>query len=115
MPENIVKTTGDWTKELEDRAVALYKEHKQDVDKVATEMGRARRSVIGKLSVLGVYIKPEKAAPKKRDEGPTKGEIQTAIEKEFNFSMEGFDPTSKPGLQRLYARFTELAKVAEAA
>jgi len=101
------RVTGDWTQEAEDQCLALYKEH-GDADKVADLMGRARKSVIGKLSHKGVYVKPEKPRTVKKDDGPTKGEIQDAIEKRFGFEMDGFAAATRPALQRLEKRFEEL-------
>jgi hypothetical protein len=80
----------------------LYVEFGADpeaVDKVAEQLGRSRKSVQGKLSYMDVYVVPEKPKAAKKDEGPTKGEILTAISKFMD--PDGLDSATKPALKRV--------------
>ena len=69
------------------------------VEALATELGRSKRSVIGKLVSEGVYVAPEKPKAKPKEEGPTKGQILQAIVDE-GFDVTGLETATKPALTR---------------
>ena len=85
------------------------------VETVAEVLGRTKRSVQGKLTTLGAYVVPEKVAKPKRDDGPTKGEIQTEIS-DMGFNVEGFEAATKPALIYLrdYVAAVKASETAEA-
>jgi hypothetical protein len=108
MSENAnARTAGKWTDELAEQAVARYNELTESgksapeaVEEIADEMGRTKRSVQGKLTSMQVYVAPEKKPAKKKDEGPTKGEILTAIA-DTGFDVTGLETATKPALERV--------------
>ncbi len=53
----------------------------ESVDALVAELGKSKRSVVGKLVSEGIYVAAPKPATAPRDEGPTKKEIVAAIEK----------------------------------
>lgn len=96
--ENVLRT-GGWTKEEADKLVGIYDPENSDatVAEAMKELNRSKRSIQGKLVSEKLYVAPEKPAPKKKDEGPTKGEILTALV-ENGFPVEGLDAATKPAL-----------------
>jgi len=93
------RKTGSWTTE-ETKAVVESYTSGATVQDIAKDTGRSTRSVQGKLTSEKVYVPPVKVKAAKRDEGPTKGEILTAIAN-TGFDVEGFDAATKPALTRL--------------
>jgi hypothetical protein len=78
--------TGKWEKDEVALLREMYAESGQDNSELKSISegdtilgGRSVRSLQGKLSSVGDYVVAEKAAPKPKDEGPTKGEIVTAL------------------------------------
>ncbi len=94
--------TGNWTDGEVATLIAGYNPDKSDVtvDALIEQLGRSKRSVTGKLVSEGVYVAPDKPAPKARDEGPTKKEIMISIGK-AGFDTTGLDGATKDALSRL--------------
>jgi len=102
--ETTALKTGKWT---EDEVRVLeqgYDPENSDETVAALQKAtkRTKRSIIGKLGHMGRYVAPEKPKTVKKDDGPTKGEIETAITKE-GFDPDGFSAATKPALKRLLA------------
>lgn len=96
--------TGKWAEGELERAVEMYDPDNSDasVDEICKVLNRKKRSVIGKLVNADVYQAPEKPKAAKKDDGPTKGEILTAIAA-TGFDISGFDNANKDALKRLLA------------
>ena len=102
MPEtNVVQKTGKWTEdEINDLKSYDPKNSDESVQGFVKTMNRSKRSVIGKLGHMGLYVAPEKPKAAKKDDGPTKGEILTAIGK-TGYDVTGLDASTKPALKYL--------------
>lgn len=102
----MAKNKFKWDDASATQARSMYEQQGNDgLDEIAAalstdEVQVTRRSVIAKLTNMGVYQKPEKPAPQPKDEGPTKAEIMSAI-KASGFDTEGFQGATKDALNRL--------------
>lgn len=75
-------------------------ENKESVEAIAEALGKPTRSVISKLVREGVYVAPEKPAPKAKDEGPTKKELLRDLEA-AGFDVTGLEPATKDAIKRV--------------
>jgi len=93
-----------WNEEKATTAVKMYDPDRSDetVEAIMEALGASKRQVVGKLVSEKVYQAPEKPAPKKKDDGPTKGELLTRLEK-AGFSPDGLDNANKDAIKRLIA------------
>jgi len=90
-----------YTKEETDKLVELYQEKGNDgLDEIAETLGKARRSVIAKLTREGVYVKPVKETPEPKQEGPTKAELMTEMVA-AGFDTEGGQNATRDFLMRV--------------
>jgi hypothetical protein len=72
------------------------------VEMIAKELNVSKRSVIGKLTNLGVYEAPKKEEkPIKADEGPTKKQILKALADSGKIAIDGAEGASKAFLTEL--------------
>jgi len=93
--------TGKWTVEQAREVVALYDGgNGMSVPDISEQTGRSTRSIQGKLTSEKVYVKPEKPAARPKDEGPTKAEILTALNK-HGIDTTGGENATKAFLTRL--------------
>lgn len=83
--------------------VEILRDHylaNKDVDALSTMLGKTRRSIIGKLSRLGIYEK--KVYLTKRGESPvTKLELVARIESKLGVDCTGLDKAPKDTLRRI--------------
>ncbi len=107
MTEKTAARVGKWT----DAEIVALKESGNDGVVTATDIktvlqdetnplfGRSARSIQGKASNLKIYVVAEKVAPKPKDDGPTKGEIVSAlVAGKFAHAAEGANGANKPFL-----------------
>jgi len=102
------KKTGAWTNEETVKAVSEYDGgNGRSVADIAEDMGRSTRSVQGKLTAEKVYVVPTKPVAKKKDDGPTKGELITAIKATGRFvEFDGLNGATKAAQKELLAILT---------
>ena len=72
------------------------------IDAIAETLGKTRKQVIGKAVHLGIYVAADKPIRQKKDDGPTKGEIQSAIVN-AGFDVNGLEGATKDALNRVLA------------
>ena len=77
------------------------------VDRLSAELSVSPRSVIGKLSKLGIY-RATSYKPKYGPKVQSKDEIVRHLEHNLDVDLEGLSKAQKPGLLRLYNRLVEL-------
>ncbi len=76
----------------------------QDINEIATAIGKSVRSVRSKLVREGVYVAKEKVASKKV-QGPTKKELLRVLEAHIDVS--GLEGATKEAIERLIAHFSD--------
>ena len=76
----------------------------QEIDEIASAIGKSVRSVRSKLVREGVYVAKEKTASKKVM-GPTKKELLRVLEARIDVS--GLEGATKEAIERLIAHFTD--------
>ena len=76
----------------------------QDINEIATAIGKSVRSVRSKLVREGVYVAKEKVASKKV-QGPTKKELLRVLEAQIDVS--GLEGATKEAIERLIAHFSD--------
>jgi len=89
--------TPKWTEERTEQVLRLYDESDKTpeaVKAIAGAMETSHRSVIGKLVEQKVYQAPEKPEPAKKDEGPTKKDLQADLE-DVGIDVEGSEGATK--------------------
>ena len=102
-----------WTSEHEATARELYDPSNSDatVAEIMDVLGIVKRSVIGKLVSMKnpdgerLYCAPEKPKAAKKDDGPTKGEIETALIAKYG---EGFAEGASGATKSFLTRVLEL-------
>lgn len=72
----------------------------ESLEAIGDMLGTSKRSVIGKLVQLGVYVKQDKPKSEPKDEGPSKKEILAGIDG-AGFSRDGLDNANKDALRRV--------------
>lgn len=96
----------NYTAEMVERITAEY-EAGVDVHEIAENVGRSFRSVVAKLTHLGVYVKPEKAPAAPKPEGPTKAEmLVTLAEVAPAVDTEGLEGATKAAIQSVIDALT---------
>ena len=96
------KASGNYTQEMIDSMTAKYTAAptRATVDQLAAALGKTPRSVISKLSTLGVYQKVERVT--KRGEPIIKKEVYIAqIQKALGVELPSFEKMNKADLQNL--------------
>lgn len=74
------------------------------VDSLAKTLSRTRRSVIAKLTHLGIYQKPIAAPKTLKNEGPTKKDLLNQLEAAApDFPIEGITPATKEAIAAVLA------------
>jgi cyclophilin family peptidyl-prolyl cis-trans isomerase len=74
------------------------------VDELAKDMNRTRRSVIAKLTHMGIYVKEAQAPKTLKDEGPTKKDLLAQLEAaDPSFPIEGITPATKEAIAAVLA------------
>ncbi len=97
--------TGSWGTDETALAVSEYDGgNGRSVEDIASELGRSKRSVQGKLTAEKVYVVPVKVVAVKKDDGPTKGEHLTAIKASGKFvDVDGLNGATKAALIEIRA------------
>lgn len=91
----------NYTKEQTEKLLELYESLGSDnLHKIAEIIEKPEKSIIAKLSRLGVYKKPEKVLIKKRT-GPSKKEMLFQLEGLVGFDTTGFSSVNKQDLKNL--------------
>lgn len=96
------KASSNYTEEVIERMISEYEADpvRATVDRLAVELNKPVRSVIAKLSALGVYQKP--APVTKRGEPVVKKEVFVqAIEEALGISIPSLNKVTKGDLQVL--------------
>lgn len=94
--------SSNYSQDVIDMMVAKYTETptRETVDALAEETGKTVRSVISKLSALGVYVKVEKAA--KKSEPQVKKEVFVAqLNERLGVELPSIGNMTKVDIQRL--------------
>ena len=74
------------------------------VDKLAKDLAKTRRSIIAKLTHLGIYQKPVAAPKTLKDEGPTKKDLLAQLEEaDPTFPIDGITPATKEAIAAVLA------------
>lgn len=99
-------TTANYTKEQVTEMTTEYLENptKETVEHIAEGMGKSVRSVIGKLSTEGVYVKAVKVTKAGKPQ-VTKAQWVTKLEEVTGQELIGLDKAPKVTLERLFASF----------
>jgi N-methylhydantoinase B/oxoprolinase/acetone carboxylase alpha subunit len=99
-------TTANYTKDQVTEMTAEYLENptKETVEHIAEGMGKSVRSVIGKLSTEGVYIKAVKVTKNGKPQ-VTKAQWVAKIEEATGQELTGLEKAPKITLERLFASF----------
>ena len=99
-------TVKNYTKEQEAKMMADYslEPTRSTVSELATELGKTERSIIAKLSSLGVYKKIERKT-KSGVPVTTKAELVEIINTQFGFKMPSLVKATKTDLQNLVDTF----------
>ena len=98
-------SSSNYSQDIIDSMVAQYTANptRETVDAISAEIGKPVRSVISKLSAIGVYQKAEKAA--KKAEPIIKKEVYIAqIQEALGIELASFDKMTKSDLQNLADR-----------
>jgi len=97
-----------WNEENTAKVVSMYDPDRsvETVEAIMEELNLTKRQVIGKLVSEKVYVAPTKPEPKKKDDGPTKGELLTELAG-LNFDVTGLDNTNKDAIKRVIAYVRE--------
>ena len=92
----------NYTDEMVSRMVAEYEAEStvETVERLATELGKTKRSVIAKLSNLGVYKAQEKVT-KSGKAVVRKDELVAVIEAAFDIKVESLTKANKADLEAL--------------
>ena len=85
---------------------------RETVDMLAMRYDVSPRSIIGKLSKLGIY-KSSRYQPKYGVQVTSKAEMVTHLEHALDVSLDGLSNAQKPALLRLVKRLSELGVVPE--
>lgn len=96
------KASGNYTQEMIDIMTAEYTANptRETVDTLAEQFDKTARSVISKLSTLGVYQKAERVT--KRGEPIIKKEVYVAqIQEALGIELASFEKMTKSDLQNL--------------
>jgi len=96
------KASGNYTQEMIDQMTAQYTEAptRATVDSIADEFGKTARSVISKLSSIGIYQKAERVT--KRGEPIIKKEVYVAqIQEALGIELPSFEKMTKADLEAL--------------
>jgi hypothetical protein len=102
MTNMTAKASGNYTQEMIDRMLADYQANptRETVDTLAESFNKTARSVISKLSTLGVYQKAERVT--KRGEPIIKKEVYIAqIQEALSIELPSFEKMTKADLQVL--------------
>jgi N-methylhydantoinase B/oxoprolinase/acetone carboxylase alpha subunit len=102
MTNMTAKASGNYTQEMINRMMAEYQANptRETVDTLAKAFDKTARSVISKLSTLGVYQKVERVT--KRGEPIIKKEVYIAqIQAALSTELPSFDKMTKADLQVL--------------
>jgi hypothetical protein len=99
-------TTANYTKEQVTEMTTEYLENptKETVEHIAEGMGKSVRSVIGKLSTEGVYVKAVKVTKAGKPQ-VTKAQWVTKLEEVTGQELIGLEKAPKVTLERLFASF----------
>jgi hypothetical protein len=99
-------TTANYTKEQVTEMTTEYLENptKETVEHIAEGMGKSVRSVIGKLSTEGVYVKAVKVTKTGKPQ-VTKAQWVAKLEEVTGQELIGLDKAPKVTLERLFASF----------
>ena len=82
----------------------------KDIASIATKLGKSPRSIIGKLSRLGVYEKKQYIG--KTGERPvTKLEYCARIARHLGLELEGLEKTPKHTLREMADRLDEMEEI----
>ena len=98
------KASGNYTQEMIDSMTAEYTAAptRETVDQLAEALGKTPRSIISKLSTLGVYQKVERVT--KRGEPIVKKEVYIAqIQEAMGIELPSFEKMTKADLETLAA------------
>lgn len=74
---------------------------RETVDQLAEQLGRTTRSVIAKLSSLGIYQKPERGLNKRGEPVIKKAEFVAQLEDALGVELPSAEKMSKSDLQQL--------------
>ena len=102
MTNMTAKASGNYTQEMIDRMLAEYQANptRETVDTLAQAFNKTARSVISKLSTLGVYKKVERVT--KRGEPIIKKEVYVAqIQEALGAEFASLDKMTKADLEAL--------------
>lgn len=92
----------NYSKEVTAKMVEAYSEapNRQTVAILAKELGKSEKSIIGKLSKEGVYVRT--VYKTKTGERPiTKAELVTELEEKLEANLEGLEKAPKNTLKNL--------------
>lgn len=91
------ENTAVLVKAYEDRGA---KSNADFAEEFAVKFGVPSRSIVSKLSSVGVYVKDTPKASRPKDEGPTKKEIMKEIS-DLGMAVDGFEGATKEALARV--------------
>lgn len=90
-----------WTEENTQVLVELYQSQNKPVADIATEMNTSPRSVLGKLSSLKIYKKPEGATASGGSKRVTKAAVVKQISKIISQPLEGLEAANMSSLKAI--------------
>lgn len=102
----------------EDQVKYITREYEADpsrdtVDRLAVELGVSFRSIIGKLSKLGIY-RSSRYVPKYAEKVVSKEELVAQLEHALDVQLPGLAKSQKPALLTLVKKLEELQVIGPA-
>lgn len=102
MTDMTAKASANYTQEMVDRIFAVYSTDptRATVDALAVEFGKTPRSIIAKLSALGIYVKTERAT-KRGEPIVRKDELVAQVQASIGRELPSLAKMTKVDLQNL--------------
>ena len=102
MTDMTAKASANYTQKMVDRLTAEYSANptRATVDAIAEEFGKTPRSVISKLSALGIYVKVERVT-KRGEPVVRKDELVAQVQESLGFEAPSLSKMTKVDLQNL--------------
>ena len=102
MTDMTAKASANYTQKMVDRIFAVYSTDptRAAVDALAVEFGKTPRSIIAKLSALGIYVKTERAT-KRGEPVVRKDELVAQVQASVGVELPSLAKMTKVDLQNL--------------
>lgn len=108
----MTEKTVNYTPEMEARMAEVYvpsaeqAERETQVKELANEFNKSTRSVVAKLTTLGLYV-PKVYVTKKNEKPVSKAELVAKLESFVGASLESFEKATKKDLETVLTAFNK--------